>query len=302
MKKPLLITIVGPTAVGKTSIAIQLAKELRTIILSADSRQFFRETSIGTAKPSSAQLSEVPHYFIDHLSIHDFYSVGDFERDALAFLSQHFLHSPYALAVGGSGLYINALTQGLDELPQVPESLREEIMQEVEMHGLDPLVKELETNDPAYFEAVDKNNVQRIVRAIEVFRHTGHPISSFWGRKPKERPFDLLSIGITAERNALYATIDNRVDEMMAAGLEEEAKKLYVHKDLYALQTVGYKELFDHFDGLHSLEEAVSLIKRNTRRYAKRQLTWFRKDLSTHWFQNNEADKIVAFVRNALES
>jgi tRNA dimethylallyltransferase len=302
LKKPLLITIVGPTAVGKTSIAIEIAKQLETIILSVDSRQFFKETTVGTAKPSAEQMTLVPHYFIDNLSIHDFYSVGDFEREALSFLETHFLTQPFAIAVGGSGLYVNALLYGMDELPQVPESLRNEITQEIERTGLASLIEELKKADPVYFDMVDKNNPQRIVRAIEVFRHTGIPISSFWKKNSKERFFDSLVIGIKSEREALYQTINERVDHMISEGLLEEAQKLYPHRELYALQTVGYKEVFAHLDGDYDRVQTIELIKRNTRRYAKRQLTWFRRDASIHWFYNHDIHGIQAFIQGELHA
>lgn len=302
MAKPLLIVIVGPTAVGKTAIAITLAKRLSSVILSADSRQFFKETSIGTAKPSEEQLLVVPHHFVNNLSIHDSYSVGDFERDVMDFLEEYFKTNPIAFLVGGSGLYIDAVIKGFDNVPQVPDELRQTIMKEVEESGLGFLCEELKQNDPAYYETVDLQNTQRVVRAIEVMRHTGQPFSSFWNQEKEQRPFDVLMIGITNDRDALYTQINLRVDQMMAEGLEKEARNLHVNKHLNALQTVGYKELFDHFNGLYDLPTAVELIKRNTRRFAKRQLTWFRRNTNIHWFQNTELDKLSSFLETEIGS
>lgn len=301
LSKPLLITIVGPTAVGKTAIAIEVAKKLDTMILSGDSRQFYSETNIGTAKPNDNQLAEVPHHFINNLSIHDFYSVGDFERDALVFLAEHFKKQKMAILVGGSGLYIDAVLKGLDDIPEVPESLRQEIMLQMQESGLESLWEELAESDPAYFQTVDKQNSQRVVRAIEVIRHTRKPFSSFHVKKRAERPFDALVIGITADREKLYRQINTRVDDMISSGLIDETKQLYPFRSNYALQTVGYKELFAHFDGEYDLGTAIELIKRNTRRYAKRQLTWFRRDLNTRWFNNDQLEDILAFVREELQ-
>ena len=301
MTKPILVVIVGPTAVGKTSISIELAKKFNSIILSADSRQFYKEINIGTAKPDQKQLSEVPHYFVDNLSIHDFYSVGAFEQDVLAFLAKHFEQNRVAFLVGGSGLYIDAVLNGLDDLPQVPEELRWQIMQEIDSQGLSILLEELKAKDPVYFNAVDRSNTQRVARAIEVMRYTGLPFSSFFKKSTRTLPFEIVKIGITAERASLYENINKRVDEMMTQGQLEEARQMHEFKELYALQTVGYKELFDYFEGKCSLDEAIELVKRNTRRFAKRQLTWFRRDTSTVWFQNNQTEAIAQLLSEKLK-
>ncbi len=301
MTKPILVVIVGPTAVGKTSISIELAKKFNSIILSADSRQFYKEINIGTAKPDQKQLSEVPHYFVDNLSIHDFYSVGAFEQDVLAFLAKHFEQNRVAFLVGGSGLYIDAVLNGLDDLPQVPEELRWQIMQEIDSQGLSILLEELKAKDPVYFNAVDRSNTQRVARAIEVMRYTGLPFSSFLKKSTRTLPFEIVKIGITAERASLYENINKRVDEMMTQGQLEEARQMHEFKELYALQTVGYKELFDYFEGKCSLDEAIELVKRNTRRFAKRQLTWFRRDTSTVWFQNNQTEAIAQLLSEKLK-
>ncbi|HAR19841.1 MAG TPA: tRNA (adenosine(37)-N6)-dimethylallyltransferase MiaA [Cytophagales bacterium] len=299
-QKPTLIVVVGPTAVGKTTISIELAKEFQCEILSADSRQFYREMSIGTAKPNPEQLQMAKHHFVNNLSIHESYSVGDFEQDVLNFLNIHFENKPIALLVGGSGLYIDAVLKGLDDIPQVPEALRWQIMEEAQVKGLSSLVKELQVKDPVYFNLVDKENTQRVVRALEVIRHTDEPFSSFLKKTRHNRNFNVLKIGLNTERSILYQTIDQRVDSMMQEGLLEEAKALYPYKNVYALQTVGYKELFDHFEGKHSLETAIELIKRNTRRFAKRQLTWFRRDAEISWFENNEIENIKEYLATRI--
>jgi tRNA dimethylallyltransferase len=300
VNKNYLIVIVGPTAVGKTSIAIEIAKYLNVKILSADSRQFYSEMCIGTAKPNKAELSEIEHFFINNLSITDSYSVGDFERDVLDFLDKHYKTTNLAILVGGSGLYVDAVINGLDELPIVPSELRTQIMDEINTSGFEPLLKELKEKDPAYFEALDKSNKQRLCRAIEVIRFTGLPFSSFLTKGSKTRPFEIIKIGINIERETLYNRINIRVDEMMKQGLVEEAKNLYEFRNTYALQTVGYKEIFDFMDGIHSLEEATELIKRNSRRYAKRQLTWFNRDKETKWFNNNESDAILTYIKERI--
>lgn len=300
MRKNYLIVIVGPTAVGKTSIAIEIAKHLKIKILSADSRQFYREMCIGTAKPNEAELSEIEHFFINNLSITDTYSVGDFERDVLDFLEKHYKETNLAILVGGSGLYVNAVLNGLDELPIVPNELRFQIMDEIYTSGLAPLLEELKEKDPAYFNVLDKSNKQRLCRAVEVIRFTNLPFSSFLTKGTKARPFEVIKIGINAERETLYKRINARVDDMMKQGLLEEVKNLYEFRSTYALQTVGYKEIFDFMDGTHSLEEAIELIKRNSRRYAKRQLTWFSRCKETKWFNNNESDAILTYIKERI--
>jgi len=300
LKKPVLIVLVGPTSVGKTAISIELAKHLDSVILSSDSRQFYKEMVIGTAKPSLKQLKEVEHYFVNNLSIHEYFSVGDFEQNVLNFLDVYFQKNHIAILVGGSGLYVDAVLSGLDDLPIVPEELRWTIMKEVEENGLSTLVAELQNFDPIYAQLVDLKNKQRIVRAVEVIRYTKKPFSSFMKKSSQKRPFEVIKIGITSERNSLYKSINFRVDEMMKQGLLEEARKLHEYKNLYALQTVGYKELFDHLEGKLTLHEAIELIKRNTRRYAKRQLTWFRKDAEITWFENTELENIKNHVSNKL--
>ena len=270
-----LIVIGGPTAIGKTSTTIALANQLNCDIISADSRQFYREMNIGTAKPTKEEQTQAKHHFIDSLSITDDYSVGKFEADTLQLLEKLFSINDYCILTGGSGLYLNAIIDGLDKFPAISSSYREQLNEELEKNGLSVLVKELSEKDPVYFEKVDTNNPHRIIRALEVIRATQKPFSSFLRQEPVQRPFNILPVKIEMNREKLYERINLRVDIMMQQGLKEEAQLLYPQKDLNALHTVGYSEWFDHFDGLTDHLTAVELIKRNTRRYAKRQITWF---------------------------
>jgi len=271
-----LVIIGGPTAIGKTSTSILLAKKLKCEIISADSRQFYREMSIGTAKPDLEELAQIKHHFIDSLSIEDEYSVGEFETDTLSLLDSLFEKDDYCIITGGSGLYLNAICQGLDKFPDVDPSFREELNKEFERHGLASLVEELKGKDPVYYETVDLANPQRIIRALEVIRSSQLAFSSFLRQSPVERPFHILPFQMIMDRTVLYDRINQRVDIMVEQGLKEEAQKLLSYKHLNALRTVGYKEWFDHFEGHITEAEAIELIKRNTRRYAKRQITWFK--------------------------
>lgn len=301
--QPLLICVVGPTAIGKTKLAINIAQLFNTEIISADSRQFFKEMTIGTAVPSSQELDAAPHHFIQNKSIFETYSVGDFETEALETLKQLFKKKDVAVMVGGSGLYVDAVVKGLDSFPKVPKEIREALTVELEENGLASLQKELENKDAQYYKKVDHQNPHRVIRALEVIRASGKPYSSFLNQKKKERFFDTLYVGLTAEREVIYSRINQRVDNMMDEGLLDEAKKLYNHRELNALQTVGYKELFEYLDGTVELEVAVSEIKKNTRRFAKRQNTWFKKNPAIHWFNyTTSAEKIVQELKskNAL--
>lgn len=291
-----LIVIVGPTAVGKTRTAIDLAKHLHTEIISADSRQFFKEISIGTAKPDDSELAEAKHHFISSHSIFDEINAGRFEVEALNLIADLHKKHDQLIMVGGSGLYINAVCDGLDDLPKADENLRQRIVETYEKEGLEYLQREVKRLDPEYFEQVDQSNPQRLMRALEVCLMTGQPFSSFRNNSAKERPFDIIKIGLNLPREELYARINHRVDLMVEAGLVEEVKAMYPHKETYALQTVGYTELFDYFDGKHSLDRAIELIKQNTRRFAKRQITWFNRDKNTIWFRPDEVEKIIAFL------
>ncbi|MGV4529710.1 tRNA (adenosine(37)-N6)-dimethylallyltransferase MiaA [Ornithobacterium rhinotracheale] len=296
-----LVVIVGPTAIGKTATAIALAKHFNTEIISSDSRQFFKEMCIGTAVPSPDELSQVKHHFIQQLSIHEDYSVGDFERDAIEFITEYFQKNDFLIMAGGSGLYEKAITQGLDDFPDIPPSVREQLNSDLNEKGLDFLQNELKNKDLAYFEKVDTQNPHRVIRALEVIRHTGKAYSSFLAKNQSKRNFNVIKIGLTLSRDEIYNRINRRVDIMIENGLLEEAKNLYKFKNLNALNTVGYKELFHYFDGEISLDFAIEEIKKNTRRFAKRQLTWYRKDENIRWFAPNEIEQIIAYINSEIQ-
>ncbi|TAH25568.1 MAG: tRNA (adenosine(37)-N6)-dimethylallyltransferase MiaA [Cytophagales bacterium] len=295
-QKKVLVVIAGPTAVGKTSLSIELAQHFKSPILSADSRQLYKEMNIGTAKPSKEEMQDVPHYFIHSHSIHENYSVGKYEEEVLNTLKQLFLKHNLVFLVGGSGLYIKAVCEGLDELPEANGAIREELNQAYLNFGLEELLKELKEKDPSYFEVVDKHNPQRIIRALEVIRATQKPFSSFLSSTNKSRPFSIIKIGIEENREILYQKIDLRMDIMLDSGLLNEAKNLYPFKSHNALRTVGYEEIFDYLEEKKSWEETVFLLKRNSRRYAKRQLTWFRKDKAFLWFHASSINEIIEHI------
>jgi tRNA dimethylallyltransferase len=282
-----LISIVGPTAIGKTSLSLKVAKHFKTEIMSCDSRQFYKEMKIGTAVPSDAELAEVKHHFIKNKSIQDYYSVGDFEKDALRTAEALFKQHDVLILTGGSGLYQNAVLYGLDDFPEVNKAIREELNLIYATKGIEPLQKELKELDPKHYENVDKQNPQRLIRALEICKSSEKPYSFFLTQSSKKRLFKSLKIGLTAEREIIYDRINKRVDIMFKEGLLEEAKELYAYRNLNALKTVGYAEIFDYLDGKLTLEEATSEIKKNTRRYAKRQLTWYRKQEDILWFEMN---------------
>ena len=282
MKKTCII-IAGPTAVGKTPIALNLAKHFNTQIISADSRQCFKELNIAVAKPAPAELSEIHHYFINSHSIHEAISAADYEKYALASAEKIFQQNDIAVMVGGTGLYIKAFCEGLDPIPAVDEKIRNGIITAYELHGIDWLQEQVKKNDPAYHASGEMQNPQRMMRALEVKLSTGNSITSFQTKQKVTRDFNIIQIGMELPREILYKQINSRVDEMMKIGLEEEARSLLPYRNLNALQTVGYKELFSYFDGEITLSKAVELIKQNTRHYAKRQMTWFKKDDSVEW-------------------
>ena len=296
MSKKFLITIVGPTAIGKTSLAIAVAKFFDSQILSSDSRQFYKEMKIGTAVPTNEELSQVPHHFIQHISIEQNYSVGDFERDALVFIQKYFEKNNILVMAGGSGLYEKAVTEGLDSFPRIDNSYRLALNHELKQNGLEILQHELEKKDIAYYQVADIQNPHRVIRALEIIRSTGKTFSSFLNQQKQKRNFEVIKVGLTTDRPIIYARINERVEAMIEAGLIEEAKGLLPKKNLNALQTVGYKELFDYLEGKISLELAFEEIKKNTRRFAKRQLTWYRKDDSINWFQPGESQKVIDFI------
>ena len=295
MKKTLLC-ILGPTAVGKTATAIKLAQALNTEIISADSRQFFKEISIGTAKPSDKELAQAKHHFIGHLSIHQPYSAGDFERDALLKLSELFKQHDVVIAVGGSGLYVKALIDGLDDMPKANENLRNELNQLFATQGIEPLQQQLLLLNPDLYNQTEILNPQRVMRAIEIALAIKNGFVP--NTKKHKRNFNVIKVVIDLPREVLYDRINKRVDVMMQQGLLNEAQSMLPHRDNYALQTVGYKELFEYFDGLYSLEKAVDLIKQHTRNYAKRQITWFKKEAPDFWFSPDQTQEILALLHD----
>ncbi len=295
-----LIVIAGPTSVGKTVVAISLANHFNTSILSADARQFYREITIGTAKPSPAQLAAAPHYFIDMISATQNYTVADYEKDALQLLDKLFSEKNIALLVGGSGLFVKAVCEGLDEIPPIKKTTRDKWNTLFEEKGLVFLQSELQKHDPAYYETVDKKNPRRLLRALEVFDETGEPFSSFHKNKNAPRNFTSIKIGLELEKAELYQRIDARVDEMIKNGLVDEVKNLLPYKTTNALQTVGYMELFNYLNGLITLYEAIAQIKLHTKQYAKRQMTWFKKDKSIKWFKPTEKEEIIKYIKEKM--
>lgn len=296
-----LISVIGPTAIGKTKMAIGLANHYNTSIISADSRQFFKEMRIGTAVPNSQELKAVQHHFIQHKSIFENYSVGDFEKDALSLLHKLFKENDFVIMVGGSGLYVDAITKGLDYFPNVDPSVREKLNNDLESNGISKLQEKLKELDSLSYSKIDVANPHRLIRALEICIGTGKPYSSFLNKKKNKRPFATVTVGIHAEREFIYDRINKRVDIMLREGFLEEAKTLYPHKELNALQTVGYKELFNYFLGEWEVDFAISEIKKNTRRFAKRQLTWFRKNKSIIWIEHDENfDEIVKKIEHKI--
>ncbi|MFZ4863588.1 tRNA (adenosine(37)-N6)-dimethylallyltransferase MiaA [Sphingobacterium sp. Mn56C] len=288
MSEKTLIVVVGPTAVGKTAAAIEIAKRYNTEIISADSRQFYREMTIGTAKPDAAELAAVPHHFINSHRIDEEYSAGDFERDALAKLQELFKIHDVVVMVGGSGLFVRAVCEGLDNLPKAADDVRERLNARFAAEGLEPLQQQLQAVDPAYYATADIANPQRVIRALEVFEASGKPMSFFQKKDVDKRPFKQITIGLNRDRAELYQRINLRVDKMIEAGLVEEVQGLVKHRHKPAMLTVGYVEIFDFLDGKITLTEAIDKIKQNSRRYAKRQITWFKKYGNTQWYTAEE--------------
>ncbi|PWS26584.1 tRNA (adenosine(37)-N6)-dimethylallyltransferase MiaA [Pedobacter yonginense] len=299
-KAKTLISVVGPTAIGKTALAIELGRYFNTEIISADSRQFFKEMEIGTAKPNQEELASVKHHFINSHSVEKLFSTGDFEVEALETLQAIFTDRDTAIIVGGSGLYVNAVLNGLDEMPEIDLKIREQLNAQFENEGIEVIQKKLEQVDPEYFNKVDQNNPQRMIRGLEVFLSTGRKLSSMLSAQKKDRPFNIIKIGLNTDRATLYNQINHRVDKMMERGLLEEVKGLIPFRKYNALNTVGYSELFDYVDEKVSLADAIAAIKQNTRRFAKRQLTWFRKDEEINWFEPDEKEQIIAFIKKQL--
>ncbi|MFL9829384.1 tRNA (adenosine(37)-N6)-dimethylallyltransferase MiaA [Flavobacterium sp. ST-87] len=307
MKK--LITITGPTAIGKTALSIQLANYYKCEIVSCDSRQFFKEMTIGTAVPNSKELAAAKHHFIQNKSIFEHYTVGDFEKEAIATIEELFKTNDYVILVGGSGLYVNAVLQGFDDFPEINPDIRLQVNANYEKLGITYLQQQLKKHDADYFEKINLENPQtllnpqRMMRFVEVCIGTSKPYSSFLNQKKNKRNFTPVLIGLEAERNVMYNRINQRVDLMMQEGLLKEAKELYPNKELNALQTVGYRELFAYFDKEFSLESAVEEIKKNTRRFAKRQLTWFKRDNNTKWFHfETPVHQVIDYIETQTKS
>lgn len=300
LKNKYVIAVVGPTAVGKTALAVSLAKRFNTAVLSADSRQVFKELSIGTAKASIDEQDGVPHYFVDSVSIEEPFNAGMFEREGLQLLDTLFQHSDVVVVCGGTGLYIKALLEGMDALPESDPEQREALNSEFEQRGLEAMAEELKGIDFETYSIIDLKNPIRVFRAIEVYRQTGKPLSAFKTGAKQTRLFKTIRIGLNMPREELYARIDRRMDLMLEAGLETEARNNLPYRDRNALQTVGYSEIFGFIDGLYDREEMVRLLKRNSRRYAKRQLTWFTRDAEVTWFHPGAVGDITAFIESQL--
>ena len=299
--KKTLITIVGPTAVGKTSLSILIASYFNTEIISCDSRQFYKEMTIGTAVPEKEELAVVPHHFIQNRSVFEDYNVGAYERDALNVLDTLFKKHNTVVMVGGSGLYVKAVLEGLDDFPKIDPSIRLELKHVLETEGIIPLQDQLKKLDVTTYNTIDIENPQRVIRALEICIGSNLPYSSYTGKLKKKRKFNSIVIGLNGEREKIYERINRRVDLMVEKGLLDEAKKLYPNKELNALQTVGYKELFSFFEEKVTKDEAIQEIKKNTRRFAKRQLTWFNKDVSIYWFDfETDTDNILKKIEDVI--
>ena len=293
-----LIVIVGPTGVGKTALCIDVAKQLDTVIINADSRQMFKEIPIGTAAPTDDEQNMVKHYFIGNLSIKDYYNASMFENEVITLLGRLFHEKDVVILSGGSMMYVDAVCNGIDDIPTVNEHIRNLVKEDYERHGLSEMQNKLKELDPEYYSIVDKNNPKRIIHAVEICLSTGRTYTSFRTNIKKERPFRTIKIGLTRERGELYRRIDERVENMIASGLIDEARRMHLYKGLNALNTVGYKELFDYFDGNCTLEEAIFRIKCNTHKYCRKQLTWFKRDKDIKWFSPDNVEEIINYIRS----
>ena len=294
-----LVVITGPTAVGKTALTIELARHYHTPVINADSRQIYRELRIGTAAPSEEQLQQAKHYFVGNKSIHDYYNASMYEQDVLEVLKKE--PSDTNILSGGSMMYIDAVCNGIDDIPTVRDDIREEMKRRYEEEGLEALCEDLRRLDPEHYAIVDRQNYRRVIHALEICYQTGRTYTSFRTQSKKERPFRIVKIGLNRDRNELYNRINARVDAMMEQGLLHEAESLYNQRQLNALNTVGYKEMFDYMDGRWSLDEAVERMKGNTRRYARKQLTWFKRDEEVRWFHPDQIDEILKYIEVTRE-
>lgn len=295
-----LVVLLGPTGVGKTELGLRLAEHFGSPIISSDSRQVYKELSIGTAAPTNKQMARVKHYMVGMLSISDYYSASAFELDVISLLENLFKQQNIVLMTGGSMMYIDAVCDGIDDIPTVRPEIREELYRQYQEEGLAPILEELRRADPKHYGEVDRNNYKRVIHAVEICRQTGRPYSSFRTNRKKERPFNIIKVGLFREREDLYNRINLRVNQMMDDGLLAEAQAVYPYRHLNALNTVGYKELFKYLDGEWNLDFAVEKIKRNTRVYARKQMTWFKRDNRIHWFHPEDEDEIMAFLKEKL--
>ena len=295
-----LVVLLGPTGVGKTELGLRLAEHFGSPIISSDSRQVYKELPIGTAAPTNKQMARVKHYMVGMLSISDYYSASAFELDVISLLENLFKQQNIVLMTGGSMMYIDAVCDGIDDIPTVRPEIREELYRQYQEEGLAPILEELRRADPKHYGEVDRNNYKRVIHAVEICRQTGRPYSSFRTNRKKERPFNIIKVGLFREREDLYNRINLRVNQMMDDGLLAEAQAVYPYRHLNALNTVGYKELFKYLDGEWNLDFAVEKIKRKTRVYARKQMTWFKRDNRIHWFHPEDEDEIMAFLKEKL--
>lgn len=293
-----LLVLLGPTGVGKTALSIRIAQQLKAPIISADSRQLYKDLAIGTAAPTLQQLAQVKHYMVGTLGLADYYSASQYEEDVLLLLEELYEDHSVVVLTGGSMMYIDAICKGIDEMPTVTPEIREAIWHQYEQEGLAPILEELKEKDPLHYEEVDRNNYKRVIHAVEMCRMTHRPYSSFRTQTPKKRPFRIVKIGLTRPREELYERINQRVDEMINDGLVDEARKHVQYRQLNSLNTVGYKELFHYFDGSWPLELAIEKIKRNSRVYARKQMTWFKRDHEIHWFHPEETQGVFELIQN----
>lgn len=297
-----LVILLGPTGVGKTELSLRVAEHFGSPIISSDSRQLYKDLPIGTAAPTPEQMARVRHYMVGTLNLTDYYSASNFEEDVISLLNTLHQTTPTVVMTGGSMMYIDAVCKGIDDIPTVTPAIREEIYTQFEREGLENILQELKEADPVHYGEVDRMNYKRVIHAVEICRMTGKPYSSFRTNSKKERPFRIIKIGLTRDREELYDRINYRVDQMMADGLLEEARKVYPFRHLNSLNTVGYKELFNYFDGEWSLDLAIEKIKRNSRVYARKQMTWFKRDEEIEWFNPEQETEIINFIEETISS
>jgi tRNA dimethylallyltransferase len=301
MQNKYVIVITGPTGIGKTSLSIKLATYFNCSIVSADSRQIFKEIKIGTAAPAQEQLKQIPHYLVGTKSIFEYYSAYEYEQEALIIVKQLFESSNYVVLTGGSMMYIDAFCYGVDDLPTVDPELRQDLQRKFEREGLESIRRQLKLLDPEFYKQVDLKNPKRVIHALEICLMTGRPYSELRTNTKKQRPFQIIKIGLDIERSELHQRINQRVDQMIKEGLEQEAREFFKHKNLNSLNTVGYREFFTYFEGKITKEEAIELIKRNSRRYARKQLSWFRRDKEISWFNPDKLDEVIKFVESKIK-